>query len=313
MNAPSLQVQNTYSFSDNLTLIRGKHALKFGGEIRKEEFTILQPIAGRGHLQFHPIFTDNAANPGTGGSDFASFLVGLADFGETTNLHNVDYQRAAYAFYFQDDFKVNPRLTFNLGLRYDLFGTIKERFNAQGTYDIRKNILFVPRGQTATLPPALAALIPISATASRGLVPVDTNNFAPRVGFAFKVTDRMVLRSSYGIFYSGYESGGWANPSPGFNPPFSLAQSLLMPCAAASANPAPGQLDCSIPGLSHFSSGFPPNALLNPRPQLFELGPSLVSPYMQQWQLSTQYDLPFSTVLEIAYSGSKGTKLFSFY
>jgi hypothetical protein len=314
LTLPSLQVQNTYSFSDNLTLIHGKHSLKFGAEIRKEEFTIFQPTAARGHLNFGSTFTDNPANPGSGGSGVASFLIGLPDFGEITNLHNVDYQRPAYAFYVQDDFAVTPRLTLNLGLRYDLFATIKERFNAQGTYDLSKQTLFVPRGQTAMLPPALAAIIPISATASPGLVSADTDNFAPRVGFAYKVADRMVVRSSYGIFYAGYESGGWSNPSPGFNPPFSLTQSFQMPCAASSASPAPGQSDCSIPGLNHFFNGFPANSLTNPSlPQLFELGPHLLSPYMQQWQLSTQYELPLQTILEVAYSGSKGTRLYSFY
>jgi hypothetical protein len=314
LTLPSLQVQNTFSFSDNVTLIAGKHSFKFGLEIRKEEFTILQPTAGRGRLSFNPVFTDNPAMPGSGGSGFASFLVGLADIGEITNLHNVDYGRPVSAFYVQDDFKVTPNLTLNLGLRYDLFATIKERFNAQGTYDISKQVLFVPQGQKAQLPPALASIIPISATASRGLVPVDADNFAPRIGFAYRLTNRVVLRSSYGIFYAGYESGAWSNPSPGFNPPFSLAQSFQMPCSAPSANPAPGQLDCSIPGLSHFSNGFPPNSLTNPSlPQLFGLDPHLASPYMQQWHLSTQYELPFDTVLEIAYSGSKGTKLYSFY
>jgi hypothetical protein len=314
LNSPSIQSQHTYSFSDNLTIVRGKHSIKIGGEIRKEEFTIFQPVASRGHLMFDPVFTDNPASPGSGGSDFASFLVGLSDFGEIDSLHNADYLRAAYAFYVQDDVKVTPNFTLNVGLRYDLFATIKERHDAQGTYSLSKQVLFVPRGQTARLPPLFASLIPVSATASRGLAPADTNNFAPRIGFAYKVNDRVVVRSSYGIFYAGYESGGWANPSASFNPPFSLTQSYRTRCAAASANPSPGQLDCSLPGLSHFSNGFPADALVNPTlPQLFELGPKLVSPYMQQWQLSTQFELPFKTVLEIAYSGSKGTRLFSFY
>lgn len=314
LTLPSIQVQNTYSFSDNVTLVTGKHSLKFGGEIRREEFTILQPTAGRGHLAFDPVFTDNPTNPGTGGSGFASFLVGLADIGDISNLHNVDYQRPVYGFYIEDDYKITPNLTLNLGLRYDLFATIKERFNRQGTYDISKQTLFVPRGQTDQLPPALAALIPISATASRGLVPRDADNFAPRLGLAYKLTDHIVFRSSYGIFYAGYESGAWSNPSPGFNPPFSLGQSFQMPCAASSANPAPGQVNCSMPGLSHFFNGFPPNSLVNPtRPKLFELGPHLLSPYMQQWHFATQYSLPLDTVLEVAYSGSKGTRLYSFY
>jgi hypothetical protein len=314
LSLPSIQVQNTYSFSDNLTVTRGKHSLKVGAEIRREEFTILQPVASRGHLNFGNTFTDNPANPGSGGSGFASFLIGLPDFGEMTSVHNVDYQRPVYAFYIQDNYKVTPALTLNLGLRYDLFIPIREGLNQQGTYDMSTRTLLVPRDQSAKLTPALAKIIPVSATASRGLVPADIDNFAPRVGFAYKLNDRAVLRSSYGIFYAGYESGGWSNPSPGFNPPFSQAQSFQMPCAASAANGANEQEDCSIPGFSHFSNGFPLDSLSNPSlPQLFGLSPSFRSPDMQQWQLSTQYELPFDTVLEIAYSGSKGTRLYSFY
>ena len=314
LTLPSIQVQNTYSFSDNLTVTRGKHSLKVGAEIRREEFTILQPIATRGHLNFGNTFTDNPANPGTGGSGFASFLIGLPDFGEMASVHNADYQRPVYGFYIQDNYKVTPSLTLNLGLRYDLFIPIRERFNQQGTYDMSTQTLLVPRGQNAKLTPALAKFIPLSAAASRGLVPADIDNFAPRVGFAYKLNDRVVLRSSYGIFYAGYESGGWSNPSPGFNPPFSQSQSFQGDCTASAANPTNEQEDCSIPGLSHFSSGFPLDSLSNPTlPQLFGLDPSFRSPYMQQWQLSTQYQLPFDTVLEIAYSGSKGTRLYSFY
>src|SRR6202047_5422213 len=238
----------------------------------------------------------------------------MPDLGEMASVHNVDYQRPVYGFYAQDDFKVSSRLTLNLGLRYDLFIPIRERLNQQGTYDMSTQTLLVPRGQNAKLTPALAKIIPVSATASRGLVPADIDNVAPRIGFAYKLHDRVVLRSSYGIFYAGYESGGWSNPSPGFNPPFSQAQSFQMPCAASAANPADEQEDCSIPSFTHFSHGFPLNALSNPTlPQLFGLDPNLRSPYMQQWQLSTQYELPFDTVLEIAYSGSKGTRLYSFY
>src|ERR1700704_4549609 len=314
LTLPSIQVQNTYTLSDNLTVTHGKHSLKVGAEIRREEFTILQPIASRGHLNFGNTFTDNPANPGSGGSGFASFLIGLPDFGEIASVHNVDYQRPVYGFYVQDDLRVSSRLTLNLGLRYDLFVPIRERLNQQATYDMSTQTLLVPRGQTAKLTPALAKFIPLSATASRGLVPADIDNFAPRVGFAFKLHDRVVLRSSYGIFYAGYESGGWSNPSPGFNPPFSSAQTFQMPCTASTANPANEQEDCSIPGLSHFFNGFPLDSLSNPTlPQLFGLDPSFRSPYMQQWQLSMQYQLPLDTVLEIAYSGSKGTRLFSFY
>jgi hypothetical protein len=313
---PSLEIQNTFSYLDNLTWIHGRHSVKFGTEIRNEEFTIFQPAAPRGTLDFGPQYTDNPAAPGTGGSGFASFLLGVTDGGSINNLHNIDYLRPVYAFYVQDDFKVTPRLTLNLGLRYELFTTVKEKYDAQGTYDLGKQILLVPKGQKEQLTPTLASYIPLSATASRGLVPVDTNNFAPRIGFAYRVRDRLVLRGGYGVFYGGAENGPYSNPSQGFNPPFFVTQVFSTPCGAASANPAlAGQgLDCSIPGLSVLAQGFPANSLVDPNtPSLFTIDSKIVTPYMHQWHLSAQYQLPFDTLLDVTYGGSKGTKLFTFF
>jgi len=81
---PSLEIQNTYSYSDNLTRILDKHTIKFGGEIRSEEFTIFQPASPRGNLFFDGPLTDNPAATGTGGSGFAQFLLGLPSGG---NIH----------------------------------------------------------------------------------------------------------------------------------------------------------------------------------------------------------------------------------
>jgi hypothetical protein len=323
---PSVEIQNTYTFSDNLTWVKGKHTLKFGTEIRKEEFTIFQPAASRGTVSFGTDFTDNAANPGTGGNGFASYLAGLADGGQITNLHNVDYFRQIYSFYTQDDWKVTPKLTLNLGLRYELFTTIKARHNEQGTFDFATDTLIVPRGQTMQLTPFIASFLPISATGSPGLIHPDTNNFAPRVGLAYQITPKTVLRTAYGIFYGGQENGPYSNPSMGFNPPFFSAQSFTAPCSASSANPAlfAGGNDCAITGLSNLPGnapgsaglfvGFPADSLTNPNtPILFSVDPNLVTPYMQQWHLTIQRELPADSVLEVGYAGSKGTKLFTFF
>src|SRR6516225_3248349 len=146
---PSVEIQNTYVLSDNLTWVKGKHTLKFGTEIRREEFTIFQPASPRGNESFGTSFTDNPANPGTGGLGLASFLLGLADGGSINNLHNVDYFRPLYSFYAQDDWKVTPKLTLNLGLRYELFTTVKERHDEQGTFDLQdpaNPTIIVPKG-----------------------------------------------------------------------------------------------------------------------------------------------------------------------
>ena len=130
---PSLEIQNTYSYSDNLTWILDKHTIKFGGEIRSEEFTIFQPASPRGNLFFDGPLTDNPAATGHGRFGFRSVPAGIASGGNITNLHNVDYGRPVYAFYVQDDYKVTPKLTLNLGVRYELFIPVRERFNDQGT------------------------------------------------------------------------------------------------------------------------------------------------------------------------------------
>jgi hypothetical protein len=305
---PSHEVQNTYGLSENLTWVHGSHSFKFGTDIRSEEFTIFQPAAPRGTLDFGPGLTDNPAVPFSGGSGFASFLVGLSDGGSINNLHNIDYHHQVYAFYGQDDWKVTPNLTLNLGLRYELFTTIKERNNELGTFDLSTGALIVPKGVTAQLTPQLAAIVPVQATATPGLISPDTNNFAPRIGLAYKMSQKFVVRAGYGIFYGGDEAGPYSNPSMGFNPPFFVSKNFTNPCGASSANPA--TVDCSLTGIPTLSSGFPANSLTDPEPPplFFSLDPKLVTPYMQQWHLSMQYELPSNTVFELTYAGSRGLK-----
>lgn len=306
---PSHEIQNSYSILDNVTWIHGNHSFKFGTEIRAEEFTIFQPAAARGTLDFGPVFTDNPGNPGTGGSGLASFLIGLSDGGSINNLHNIDYHRPVYAFYGQDDWKITPKLTLNLGLRYELFTTVKERHNQQGTFDLATDSLIVPRGLNVTLTPTLAAIIPIHATGTPGLISPDLNNFAPRIGLAYQATNKMVVRAGYGIFYGGSEAGPYSNPSMGFNPPFFTIQNFVNPCGQSAANPAVQDCSLASAGIPTLASGFPANALTDPNtPLLFSIDPHLRTPYMQQWHLSTQYELPGSTVFEITYAGSRGLK-----
>jgi len=311
---PSVEKQNSFVFTDNFNKVVGTHALKFGGEVRLEQFTIFQPSQSRGSMSFGTEFTSNpAATAADGvGNAFATFLLGIPDGGSIVNLHDIDYRRQIYAVYLQDDWKVSNKLTLNLGLRYELFSTIKEHHNEQATFDFSNDSLIVPKGVNATLTPFLAQRIPINATASAGLIDPDLNNFAPRIGFAYKLTNKLVLRAGYGIFYGGQENGPFSNPSPGFNPPFFVTQSFTTPCGQGIANPA--VLDCSIPGLNRLSQGFPANSLTDPNtPVLYSISPQLRTPYNQQWHFGFQYELIPNTILDISYGGSRGLKLFTFY
>jgi hypothetical protein len=311
---PAIELQNDYVLSENLTWVHNKHSLKFGTEIRREEFTLFEPSAPRGTLNFGSDFTDNPAAPTTGGEAYATFLLGVPDAGQITSLHNVDYFRQAYSFFAQDDFKATSKLTLNLGLRYELYSTVKARDNAQANFDFSNDSLIVPKGQTAQLTPFLSQNIPVQQTGSSGLISPTKLNFAPRVGMAYSITKSMVLRAGYGIFYGGEESGPYSNPSPGFNPPFFVTQSFSEPCFLSSANPGAGQTDCSIPGLNSLSQGFPANSLTDPNtPLLFAVAPDLRTPFTQQWHFGTQYQLPGDNMFEITYAGSRGTHLFNYY
>ena len=314
---PSKELQNSYTLSENLTWVKGRHTLKFGTEIRREEFTIFQPASPRGNLSFSSTLTDNPAALGTGGTGFASFLVGLTDGGGINNLHNVDYFRNTYAFYGQDDWKVTPSLVLNLGLRYELFGTVSDRKNDIGTFDLTNPsnpTIIVPKGQTAQLTQFIGRFIKISATGSRGLINSDLNNLAPRLGMAWQFTPKTVLRAGYGIFYGGQENGPYSNPSPGFNPPFFVSQSFVAPCSAAAANGTAGQQDCRVTQIPSLASGFPANALSDPNaPVLFSVDRNLRTPYMQQWHFQIERELPANSVFSITYAGSKGTKLYTFF
>ena len=151
------------------------------------------------------------------------------------------------------------------------------------------------------------------------------NNFAPRIGLSYQIADKLVLRSGYGIFYGGQENGPFSNPSPGFNPPFLSSEAYNAGCTAPSANPT--QMDCSISAanngglaLNQLQAGFPNNIntglspLADPNaPELYSLDPHLVTPYTQQWHLGIEYQLPADTVFEVSYAGSRGLKLFAFY
>ena len=319
---PANERQHSFVITDNLIWTHGRHAAKFGAELRFEQFTMLEPAAARGEMDFGggSLINDNYGSPGTGGEAFATFMQGIPDGGSITSVTpNIDYRRQIYAFYALDDFKVNPRLTLNLGLRYELFTTIKEANDNQATFDFASQSLIVPSGKNVQLTPTLATEMNIVSNGSRGLISPDRNNFAPRIGFSYQLADKLVLRGGYGIFYGGQENGPFSNPSPGFNPPFLSSESFNAPCGAPSANP--NDLDCSISSenngglpLNVLAQGFPSQSLSDPNaPELYSLDPHLVTPYTQQWHLGVEYQLPASTVLEVSYAGSRGVKLFGFF
>src|ERR1700742_2191578 len=229
---PSIELSTTSQVTDNLTKSLGRHTIKVGFQYQRLGFNILQPPSGRGAWDFNGTYSEI---PSTGGGNTglaqllltpipgtvpgAADFVGGADNIQASNIALTSMKRNYYAGYAQDDIKVTQKLTVNLGLRYEYFGQLLENYGAQSN--------FVPSptagaGGTSTFfltnkrcnpplsPDFTAALatdnIALQCSGQPGLGQSQKTNFAPRIGFAYQVTPKLVVRGGYGIFYGGFEN-----------------------------------------------------------------------------------------------------------
>jgi outer membrane receptor protein involved in Fe transport len=270
--APTLLGSQERQITDVFTLIRGGHTIKVGGEIRWSQFNISQEAAPRGQFTFNGDFT---------GSSLADMLLGLpfnASISTVIGMHN---RQHVPSFFAQDDWKVTPRLTLNIGLRYDYFSPTVELNDRQSNFDYNTRTIIVA-GQSG---------------ASRSLVEADKGNFAPRLGFAWTPTQsgNTVIRGAYGIFYSGQEIRTAAPLQLAYNLPFFYEPQFIS--------------DGVTPVIT-VSQGFPslnPSQAINPG--VTSVDSHLHTPYYQTWNLAVQRSLPAAVSLEVAYAGSKGTHL----
>ncbi len=263
-----------------LTLVRGAHTFKLGGEIRWSQFNISQEAAPRGQFTFDGEFTQKAGVQKSG-SSLADMLLGLPIRANISTVIAMGNRQHVPALFVQDDWKVTRRLTLNLGLRYDYFSPIVEVNNRQSNFDYATGTLI----QAATN------------GASRSLVKGDKANFSPRIGFAFTPGDNAntVIRGAYGIFYAGQEIRTAAPLQLAYNLPFFYEPSFVS--------------DGVTPVIT-VSQGFPsldPSQAVNPG--VTSVDPNLHTPYYQSWNLAVQHALPGAISLEVAYAGSKGTRL----
>ena len=303
---PTVEIQNVYQIIDSLSWVKGRHTIKFGTELKpKVDFSILQPPVPRGAFGFSGNATrdpNNLSNTGLGTADF--LLGAIYDSGNTaiSSTINDQFEQPGYFFYGQDDFRVSKKLTLNLGLRYEFVTHVMERYNAMANFNLDTGTLDIVKGRNDPLPPSFYSQIPVNRNALRQLVPNQKDEFAPRFGFAYSLFSKTVVRGGYGIFYSSYEAGPLSIPNPGNNPPF-FEQSNYNASSITLPNPIVNQL----------SNGFPSDALTNPSaPGLFSLDPHFKNPYVQQWNFSVQQDMGWNSLFDVAYAGSKGTRLYEF-
>ena len=253
---PSDEISQTLQLTDDFTRIWGKHSFKLGIENQQIKFDTLQPGFSRGNFDYNGQFTD-VVNTSAGNVGIAQFLltpetatvangVNYSGGSDSINASNINttYDYKVYtALYLQDDWKVTPKLTLNLGLRWDYFGPIQETNGGQAN--------FVPSllnsgTPTYLIPASGKANRTLSSTAGdpslagdgfidlaaadgikveltnqygRGLVQNQKTNFGPRVGAAYQFSPKLVVRGGYGLFFNSFENQGYS-PNIGENYPF---------------------------------------------------------------------------------------------
>ncbi|MBA2302761.1 MAG: TonB-dependent receptor [Acidobacteria bacterium] len=188
---PKFQHTDQVQITNTLSWLRGRHQWKFGADlmpIMNNEYVDIPST--RGNLQFSGGFTqvfDGTTPVANTGSALADFMLGYVFDAELSNVHRVNQRRWSTSFYAQDDWRPSDDLTLTLGLRYDFMTPSLEADNRQANFD-----------------PARGTLVSASdgSLEDRALVKPDTNNFAPRLGLVYRLTDTTVLRSGYGIFYN---------------------------------------------------------------------------------------------------------------
>ncbi len=280
ITGPRNTFENSFDYSGSLSWVRGAHELKFGGGYQHLQINALQGIATNGFFVFVPFpITDS----------FASFLFGQPVFFlQGRGNFERGIRGNALHWYAQDSFKVTPRLTLNLGLRYELPFPYTEIHNRQS--------LWIPGRQSTVLPSAPAGLLyPGDAGVPAGLIPTFKKGFAPRVGLAWDPTgaSKWLITSAYGIFYEPYYTGqGGPLQSPISAPPDLQTAQISLPNFSDPFNgnpPAPGQFATPLTNLT--------------------VAPTLSLPYAQDWHLNVQRALGSDLLLEVGYVGTKGTKL----
>ena len=247
---PSDEISQTLQITDDFTKIYGKHNFKMGIEYQHVKFSTLQPAWSRGQFDYNGSYTDipNNNNSTTGIAQFvlpptASTVAngisysGGSDQVYASNINKTYDEKNYFASYFQDDWKVSPKLTINLGLRWDYFGPIQESNGAQANFvpsgppDNQPEFLIPSSGKSdKNLPGNLSSSfetlaaqdgikIVVTDKYGKGLVQTQKTNFAPRVGFAYQVNNKLVTRGGFGMFYNSFENQGYG-PNIGENYPF---------------------------------------------------------------------------------------------
>lgn len=297
-----LFANTTFHYADNLTITRGRHMMKMGGQLLRQWINVFYSGNGgrTGYINFSGRFTaQNATSPTGTQIGEADFMLGLpSDLGRGFSSGTWGQRSTIYGLYFQDDWRVNDRLTLNLGLRWEYRSPWSEVANRQANYDEFT-------GQLVLAAPLQSGLVAAPGPAPRiadngGLYNTYKKDFQPRIGFAYTpnvLNKRLVVRGAYTI--STYLEGTGTNLRLPQNPPYRSEFANLYNTAAYTL---PGStLDQGLVGLN------PTNPYAKATIRLWD--PFVRPAKVQQWNISIDYELPQNTVLTAGYVGQHGTNL----
>ncbi|HKW99295.1 MAG TPA: TonB-dependent receptor, partial [Bryobacteraceae bacterium] len=290
--APVLTRNQSQSASESVSWSRGVHTLSWGFQFSRSDLNTRTDQNGRGTFNFTGLATsalDSRGLPASGtGFDFADFMLGLPQsssirYGDSSTYfrHNV------WSFYSQDDWKVRPSLTLDLGVRYEYFSPLAEKYGRIANLDIGPAYSAV----AVVVPGAVG---PYSGKFPSGLINPDYNNVSPRLGLAWKVPQikrSTIVRAGYGIYYNGQAYIPFGLRLAG-QPPFAVSSSV---------NTSPERVLTLASGFNAVTTQDVTNT--------YAIDRHYRTPYAQSWSLSIQHELPKGFFVEVGYLGTKGTRL----
>jgi trimeric autotransporter adhesin len=277
----------TWSFTDFMICTHGKHTLRWGGDFRRIQLNVQTDSNPRGSFVFTGAATSQFVNgmavTGTG-YDFADFLLGLSQ--QTSVQYGYDryyFRGNSWDLYVQDEWRARGNLTFNVGLRYEYVSPLSESNNRIVNLDTNSGFSEVAPVHPDQVGPVSGMYYPIT------LVNPNSNNFAPRIGVAWKAAKNTVVRAGYGI---NYNTAAYQNivQNMAFQPPYSNTQTNV----ASSTN------------ILTLQNGFPATSSLTNNYGIdlnYGLG------YVQIWNLDIQQEITPTLIVNLDYTGTKGTRL----
>jgi hypothetical protein len=304
---PKTQDRYVEEFTDNLTFIKGRNIIKFGGKIRyfRPLFTDSKQFVGA--WGFTGINTENPGSPTGTGNSFADFMLGFP--ASATRAFPGDVfggQNTYWQFFFNDDIKATRSLTLNLGIRYEYTPWLTGYRNQLGTFDGRSSkplILASPTdridlGAQFATPTAFPLFQDIIQTSSQAGLPLsitaaDRRQWAPRIGLAWRATNRTVVRGGYGIFYETENSDGRVNLNM---VPFKLDETAFNDRGVTPTR-----------NMGNFFLGRPLS--LSAAPGISPTYPRMRMGYDQHWNFGIQHQLKGDILVEIDYVANKGAFL----